>query len=126
VVQEIRSRRKDRSSAVPFRGLDPVGGGVFEDDAGGLEAGGFGDVVGDAAGGGGVAEALGAADVGDAVALGVGAAGAGVPGEIDAEGVGRAEAGALADEKDGKVGVEEFADFVGDGDAGALNYRDRG
>ena len=64
------------------------GGGVFEGNAGGLEAVGFGDVVGDSVRGFGVAQAFGSADVGDAVALGVGAAGMWAPGEVGAEGVG--------------------------------------
>ena len=55
------------------------------------------------------------ADVGDAVALCVGAAGTGLPGDVDAEGVGGAEAGAFADERDGELGVEELADLVADG-----------
>jgi len=77
----------------------------------------FGAVEGDASGGGGVVEACGA-DVGDAVAVGVGAAGSGIPGDVDAEGVGRAEARTLANEDDGEAGLEEGADVVGDGDAG--------
>ena len=61
----------------------------------------LGEVVAELRGGLGVAEALGA-DVGDAVALGVGAAGARRPGDVGAERVGRAEAGAFADEDDGE------------------------
>ena len=97
--------------------------GVFEGDAGGLEALGFSDVVCDAVGGFGVAQSLGA-DVGDAVALGVSAAGAGLPGEVDAERVWRAEAGTLADEERGELRVEELADVVGEGDACVCNDSD--
>ena len=74
----------------------------------------------------GVAEACVAADVGDAVAFGVGAAGARLPGDVDAEGVGGAEAGALADEEDSDAGVEEGADGVGEGYAGVGEDRDQG
>jgi len=65
----------------------------------------------------GVAEAF-VADVGDAVALGVGASGAGLPGDVDAKGVGRAEAGALADEQNGELCAEDEADLIADGYAG--------
>jgi hypothetical protein len=109
------------------RGVEDGGsGGVFEQDACGLEASRFGEVVDDAVGGFGVGEAGRGADVGDAVALGVGTAGAGVPGEIDTEGVWRAEAGALADEEQGDVGGEELTDGVGEGDAGVGEQRDKG
>ena len=102
-----------------MRGVDPLGIQVglrdlFEGRAGELQAVGFGAVEGDAGGGRGVVEACGA-DVGDAVAVGVGAAGSGIPGDVDAEGVWGAEAGTLADEDDGELGVEEGADVVGDG-----------
>jgi len=46
-----------------------------------------------------IVEASGA-DVGDAVAFGVGAAGAGSPSDVGSQGVGGAEAGALAYEHD--------------------------
>ena len=96
--------------------------GIFQGDAGGLEAAGFGDVVCDAVGGFGVAQAFGA-DVGDAVALGVGAARARLPGEVDAEGVRRAESGALADEEHSELRVEELADVVGEGYSRILRER---
>jgi hypothetical protein len=54
------------------------------------------EVEEDSLGGFRVAEAF-VADVGDAVAFGVGASGARLPGDVDAEGVGGAEAGAFAD-----------------------------
>jgi hypothetical protein len=98
---------------------------VFEGGAGELEAARFVGEGCDAVGGWGVVEALGA-DVGDAVAFGVGASGSGRPGEVGSEGVGGAEAGALADEEEGEVGVEGLADGVGDGDAGLLGDDDRG
>lgn len=71
-------------------------GDLFQGGAGELESLGFGAVEGDAGGGGDVVEASGA-DVRDAVAVGVGAAWGWVPGDVGAEGVGGAEAGALAD-----------------------------
>jgi hypothetical protein len=89
------------------------------------EAAGFAEVPGDLAGGGGVVEAR-LPDVRDTVAFGVGAAGAGMPGDVGAEGVGRAEAGALADEDDGGVRVEGEADGIGEGDAGLLGEDDGG
>jgi hypothetical protein len=106
---------------VGMRGVHPLGiqlglRDLFEGRAGELQAVGFGAVEGDAGGGGSVVEA-GGADVGDAVAVGVGAAGSGIPGDVDAEGVWGAEAGALANENDGELGVEDGADVVGDGDA---------
>ena len=64
--------------------------------AGGLE-------VPEEAGGGGFGGEACGADVGDAVAFGVGAAGVRLPGDVGAEGVGRAEAGAFADEDDGEL-----------------------
>ena len=90
-----------------------------------MEAAGFGGQGGDTVGGWDVVEALGA-DVGDAVAFSVGASGAGGPGKVGSEGVWGTEAGALADEEEGEVGVEGLADGVGDGDAGLLGDDDGG
>jgi len=84
---------------------------LADGDSGEAEAAAFGDVPGDFGGGGGVVDPIGA-DVGDAVAFGVGAARARSPGDVGAERVGRTEAGTLADEYDGGVGVESCADLV--------------
>jgi len=62
-------------------------------------------------------ETLGA-DVGDAVAVGIRAAGARVVDEVGSQRIGRAEAGAFAEEDDGDAGTEELADLVLQGDAG--------
>jgi hypothetical protein len=102
---------------VPALGVQMGVGGFFEGGAGELEALGFGAEAGDAGGGRDVVEASGA-DVRDAVAVGVGAAWSWVPGDVGAEGVGGAEAGALTDEDEREAGVKEGADMVGDGDAG--------
>jgi hypothetical protein len=56
----------------------------------------------------------------------VAAAGFGVGGEVDAEAVGGAEAGAFADEHDDQVGAQALADFVAEGDSGLGGQYDRG
>jgi hypothetical protein len=90
-----------------------------------LAAEGLFDQVVEEVGGGGWGEAFGA-DVGDAVAIGVGEAWFGAEDEIRAERVGGAEAGALAEEDEGELGVLRVADGVLDGDAGKGDDRDRG
>ena len=74
-------------------------------DACGLELLCSVEVEEDSLGGFGVAETF-VADVGDAVAFGVGATGTGSPGDVDAEGIWGAEAGAFSDERDREVCVE--------------------
>jgi len=86
---------------------------------------GLGEEVEDFMRGFGGGEAVGA-DVGDTVAVGVGEAGVGGVGEVGAEAVGGAESGALAQQDEGEAGLEEFADFVLEGDASVADDDDRG
>jgi hypothetical protein len=81
--------------------------------------------VGDQRGGGFVGEALGP-DVGDAVAFGVGSAGTRMEGEISAEGIGRSQPRAFADEDQAEHGGQLCADLVRNGDAALENNVSRG
>ena len=72
--------------------------------------------------GGGSGRGAGGVDVGNAVAVGVVFTGGGGVGEICAEAIGGAEAGALAEEHEGEVGIEEASDFVLDGNAAVTDY----
>lgn len=65
-------------------------------------------------------------DVGDTVAGGIPGATLRIKGEVDAEGFGDGEAGALADEDDGEFGTEALADVVADGDTGLCRDDDGG
>ncbi|OIQ98234.1 hypothetical protein GALL_198280 [mine drainage metagenome] len=62
------------------------------------------------------------AHIGDAVALGVGAAHTRAVGQVDAETVGRAQAGALADQHHHLAGTQQRADFVAQRHARLLGH----
>src|SRR5579864_407799 len=98
---------------------------IFEVDAAELAAETFLNEIVERAGGGGGGQA-GGADVGDAVALGVGVAGARIEYEISAQAVGRAQAGAFAEEDEAGLGVNEFADVNLQADAGVNGEDQRG
>jgi hypothetical protein len=65
------------------------------------------------------------ADIGDAVAIGIGFAGDGTVSEISAETVGAAEAGTFAEQNQGDLRAENFADFILQRDPGVLCDDDR-
>ncbi len=89
-----------------------------------MPAGG-GKKRGEARGGVRVGEARGV-DVGDAIALGVSATDAGVPGNVDAEAVGRGKPGAFPDEDGGELGTQELADFISAGHSAVTDENERG
>ena len=68
----------------------------------------------------------GGADIGDAVALGIRTADAGREGEIQAEAVGRRQAGPLADRHHHGAGLQSGADPVAEGDPGLACHHHRG
>ncbi|AFP37990.1 hypothetical protein MSMEI_1517 [Mycolicibacterium smegmatis MC2 155] len=95
-----------------------VAGGVLEVDARAPERDGAVDQGRCDAGGLGVSQAVGWVDVGDAVAVGVGAARLRQMGQIDAETVGDAEPGPLADDHQKRADAGLRADVIAQADAG--------